>query len=341
MHAYKRLGQVDRAPYVGPFGCCVIAAIALLPPHLAAIEPTAEPECWAVNGHCYQNITSSEITWSDAKAAAQDMNFRGAQGHLATITSQEEQDFVHSLTPPLEQIPPFGGNRGWIGAFQAADGEPFEWVTGEPFIYENWRVGEPRGDYRNNYVELNWELQDWNDTADFDPAIDGFLMEYPVAAGNAYVDLTNLPDINGNGSPELAALRILSDGAPNIIVTDSDTNEHIKEISFDASAKTPKGITGLLDINGNGSPEVAVLLVKPNGTGQVVIRDAETGAYLGSTSFFGKNWQAKAITSQDLDGDGVSEISVLAEKDDGTEVVIQLKDSITGDEMNWIQLPLN
>ena len=73
----------------------------------------------------------------------------------------------------------------------------------------------------------------------------------------------------------------------------------------------------------------------------VVIRDAETGAYLGSISFFGKNWQTKAITSQDLDGDGVSEISVLAEKDDGTEVVIQLKDSITGDEMKWIELPLN
>ena len=256
-------------------------------------------------------------------------------------TTVHRPDVRGTFSARLCVRPPGSGNRGWIGGFQTADGQPFEWVTGEAFVYENWRVGEPRGDYLNNFIELNWELQDWNDTADFDPAIDGFLVEYPVSSGLDYVDVTSIPDINGNGSPELAALRTLPDGAPNIIVIDSDTNDQIKEITFDASAKTPTGITGLLDINGNGSPEVAVLLVKPNGTGQVVIRDAETGAYLGAISFFGKNWQAKAITSQDSDGDRVSEISVLAEKDDGTEVVMQLKDSVSGDEMNWIELPAN
>ncbi len=160
-----------------------------LPALLLCIStPTlAVPTCWSGNGHCYENITDDLITWQDAKIAAENLTFKGVRGHLATITSQAEQDFINTLTPPQDQEPPFGGTRGWIGGFQQTDGAPYEWVTGEAFIYTNWRVGEPRGDFANNYIDFNWELLDWNDTANFDPATDGFLVEYPIPEPSTYL----------------------------------------------------------------------------------------------------------------------------------------------------------
>jgi hypothetical protein len=35
---------------------------------------------------------------------AEDLTYLGVNGHLATITSQSEQDFIHMLEPPGEQI---------------------------------------------------------------------------------------------------------------------------------------------------------------------------------------------------------------------------------------------
>ena len=49
----------------------------------------------------------------------------------------------------------------------------------------------------------------------------------------------------------------------------------------------------------------------------------------------------KAITSQDLDLDGVSEISVRAVRDDGTSAVIQIKDSMTDEPIKWIGRPVD
>jgi hypothetical protein len=189
---------------------------------------------------------------------------------------------------------------------------------------------------------LNWELQDWNDTANFDPAIDGFLVEFRVAAAQRYFGLATLDDINGNGRPELAALRTLLDGTPEIVIKDSDTKQLISELPLpQATDGVATGLTGLLDINGNSTPEVAVLMVLPSGQGLVKIKDRETGTWIGQIRFFGSEWQAKAITSQDLDLDGVSEISVLAVRKDGTRSAIQIKDSLSGEPVNWIELPVD
>ena len=317
----------------------------------AAVSPTVVADSASVenpeNGHLYQRFDRS-MGWHDAQG-----NCEAVGGHLVTITSQQENEFVFDT---FVNAPDHAGIFVWIGATDEQIEGDWRWVTGEPWGFEAWYPGEPNNTANlEDHAEMGrhrlFAERSWNDYRSTSgggcaPAwsctsIDSMasICEWEVQSG--YAALTTLPDINGNDTPELAALGTLSDGIPQVVIKDSDTKELINVITFGVSAKTPTGITSLLDINGNGSPEVAVLLVKPNGTGRVVVRDAKTGARVGAMSFFGKNWEAKAITSQDLDGDGVSEISVLAEKDDGTEIVIQLKDSITGDEMNWIELPVN
>ena len=64
-------------------------------------SPTFNP----ANGHYYQ-LVESNLSWSAAKAAAEASSYGGAQGHLATITSQSENDFVKSLVnhPGLDWV---------------------------------------------------------------------------------------------------------------------------------------------------------------------------------------------------------------------------------------------
>ena len=109
-----------------------------------SFEPSGE--------HQYK-IFYDTLTWEEAKAACEAMG-----GHLATITSEEEQQKLNSYN---------GGNHNlWIGGYKNADGQ-WCWVTGEPWEYENWGEGEPNNS--SNVVAdescvAMWP-EKWNDLA--------------------------------------------------------------------------------------------------------------------------------------------------------------------------------
>lgn len=109
-----------------------------------SFEPSGE--------HQYK-IFYDTLTWEEAKAACEAMG-----GHLATITSEEEQQELNSYN---------GGNHNlWIGGYKNADGQ-WCWVTGEPWKYENWGEGEPNNS--SNVVAdescvAMWP-EKWNDLA--------------------------------------------------------------------------------------------------------------------------------------------------------------------------------
>ena len=84
------------------------------------------------NGSAYQ-VYSASMTWYEAKAFCESIG-----GHLATITSQEEQEFVEQMVLRHGDLSMF-----WIGLFDE-DWE-WKWVTGEPLSYTNWSPGEPTG----------------------------------------------------------------------------------------------------------------------------------------------------------------------------------------------------
>ena len=288
---------------------------------IATTDAPAEPVCWDVNGSCYINVSAPEISWSDARAAAAQMTFRGVRGHLATITSQAEQDFIDTrVLPPAEQQPPFGGTRGWLGAFQATDGAPWQWVTGEAFTYTNWREGEPRGDTGNNFVEFSWDLADWNDTANSDPATDGYLVEYsPVTL------LRCLDDVNGDGVTDVAAIR------PDGRVSVKDLLDRpVADFAFTATTGVID-VEVLADTDGNGAAELAAI---GGDRVRAEVRDAQSGAQLAVIGF---DWGAgnppvDLEIAPDQDGNGVPELVNL----DTGPVKAQVKDSRTG---NFISRP--
>ena len=151
-----------------------LAAIAITAP-MAAL---ADPIVWDVNGHGYELILAEGgITWTDAKQAAED---RG--GHLATITSAEENVFIVSS---LE----IGLSPYWLGGFQVAgSAEPdleWQWVTGEDFTYTNWATGEPNNLHNEDALAFAWwsgvTPGQWNDApTSYLYGRGGFVVEYEV-----------------------------------------------------------------------------------------------------------------------------------------------------------------
>ena len=145
-----------------------------------SVNPLMNP----VNEHFYEAVTvSGGIDWFDARAAAKLRIFEGVRGHLATITSAQEDRFIvmnfrDAFTPPPSS---------WLGAFQpwrsAERDKDWQWVTGEPFVYTNWLPGEPN-QFRGNEEDcmLPHSRADltpkWNDARCDDNRALGYIVEY-------------------------------------------------------------------------------------------------------------------------------------------------------------------
>jgi C1A family cysteine protease len=103
------------------------------------------------NGHWYQRFDNT-MTWHEAKSHCENIG-----GHLATITSLDENLFVYKLFSG-------GWNRAWLGATDEQTEGIWEWVTGEPWGFTNWAPGEPNNLDNENYLEMyGWAEGRWND----------------------------------------------------------------------------------------------------------------------------------------------------------------------------------
>lgn len=120
-----------------------------------------DPELLYFNGHSYKRI-DLDMSWMDARAYCVQQG-----GHLVTITSPEEQDFLANN---------FYGQKLWIGAFESNLG--WRWVTDEHWGYDNWRKGEPSGG--EEWCGCFWTDMEWNDIRNEDPGerVSAFICEY-------------------------------------------------------------------------------------------------------------------------------------------------------------------
>lgn len=102
------------------------------------------------NGHSYQRFDTG-MSWTSAKAFCE---ARGA--HLATVTSQAEQDFI---------APNFLSRFVWLGATDVANTGTWRWLTDEPWAYTNWQTGEPNNQSGvEHYLSTaTANLTQWND----------------------------------------------------------------------------------------------------------------------------------------------------------------------------------
>ncbi len=141
----------------------VVAVLSLGPLGFSAHAATFVqwPSSSGGNDHRYA-ITDEASDWTTAESTA-----IGLGGHLASITSSDEQSFINSTFLTGN----FAAKPLWIGLTdQAAEGT-FVWTTGEPLSYTNWKIGEP-SDQGEDYGTINWGFArgdavpkgQWNDT---------------------------------------------------------------------------------------------------------------------------------------------------------------------------------
>ena len=142
-------------------------------PHGLYDEINIPSDAVEFNGHWYKVIQDDSI--SDWNAALQYCEAQG--GYLATITSQEENDFLYSY------ITREGFSNAYFGFSDASKEGTWTWCNGEKSSYTNWQSDEPNGNTAENYAMFFHEFSDgtWNDS-DFDnrTSVDGsaFICEW-------------------------------------------------------------------------------------------------------------------------------------------------------------------
>jgi hypothetical protein len=155
----------------------------------------------------------------------------------------------------------------------------------------------------------------------------------------AYTGLAAVADIDGNNAPELAALRVLTDGNVEVTIKDSVTKALINTVTFPNSDRMVRGLAALPDITGDDAPEVAVLFRRHDGLGIVELRDAVSGNEIPALHFFGKAWESRAIASFEANGDGVPDIAVLALTDDMSQARVRVRDAVNQVLVGSVRLP--
>ena len=139
----------------------------------ADIGPVVNP----ANGHAYY-VTDSQMTWAGAEAWAVALG-----GHLVAINDAPEDAWMQSN---------LGLSSGyyWLGAQDDENtiDATFEWVTGEPFNYQNFLIGEPDDDVvlggNGDYLALSAADWKWLDTnGNFVGFVTGAIAEVPVSVG--------------------------------------------------------------------------------------------------------------------------------------------------------------
>ena len=106
------------------------------------------------NGHYYMLYNDA----SSFDSAQQKCIERG--GHLATLTTAEENSFVYSYIVSL------GVKNAYFGFTDAEREGTWKWVNGETSDYTNWHSGEPNGENsKEDYAMFYYKFSDgtWND----------------------------------------------------------------------------------------------------------------------------------------------------------------------------------
>jgi|GEM_PF-3332790 len=134
------------------------------------------------NGHYYE-VVHTNVSWEEAKLAAESVSYLGVQGHLVTITDELEDSFVYFQ---INNGNPLGFT--WFGLYQDLNdvnySEPlggWKWVTGEPVVYSNWFTAQPNNGGGNEHYGYYWPAFDWADTRLDSSAPTAYVIEYDTA----------------------------------------------------------------------------------------------------------------------------------------------------------------
>ena len=133
---------------------CALIAVLFASKTVMAQDAVQWTEAEGGNGHWYAIRPLGQV-WSVARS-----NCASIGGHLATITSVEEDDFLKNMM--LED----GLSSTYqIGGFQSStNDEPggnWRWVTDEPMVYVNWNPDAPDNggtSSHEHYLNYNFDF---------------------------------------------------------------------------------------------------------------------------------------------------------------------------------------
>ena len=103
----------------------IVSNIFFLPQKASATDEDVLNGAENYNDHYYKTFDYG-MTWKNAKKYCEALG-----GHLAAITTEEEQQFI------AESVEKKKKNSYWLGGYKKSNGE-WAWITGETFSYTNW-----------------------------------------------------------------------------------------------------------------------------------------------------------------------------------------------------------
>ena len=237
-----------------------------IPTHFEPININSEYESLVpnnaveFNNHYYYIYETDAVkTWEEAKQYCEEQG-----GYLATITSQEEDEFVYSY---------LSNNFDYEGAYFGFTDQDEEgtwvWDNGEIGFYTNWHLGEPNSEnFNENYAMYYRKYSDgsWNDGDFSDGTEEGkkiFICEWgeyqtqnnqdiqlqePISTSSGERDIVLVLDTSASmsGTPmeetKKASAKfintILEEDASIGIVTYEDSAERLSEFSVDKNYLT-------------------------------------------------------------------------------------------------------
>lgn len=285
----------------------ILFSFAILVPSLFA--GTVVDQAVAPNLHTYVIVSLPSAYQGQAESdlvSLFDSNF-----HLATITSQEEQDFVAGLLDANGQ-----GGQFWIGGVQdpittpgAADN--WSWVTGEAWSYTNWDPTEPNdfnGPGTEQYLTM-WDSYGWgwNDEGG-NYVVGGYIAESSTAT--IQIDIKSGGDDNciNLGSNGVVPVAILGSAGFDV----HDVNQ--STVVFEGASPKAKGKSGNLgsfeDVNSDGFTDLVMHF--PTQELGLVESDTEgelTGMLYAYTMIVGTD--AVCIVPPSLEKNGIGQMAPL------------------------------
>jgi hypothetical protein len=221
----------------------------------------------SANGHSYKRF-DSVLTSQQAKSACAN---RGA--HLATITSQQENDFV--VTQFVQGVPEaFQGV--WLGGTDEQLEGTWRWITGESWSFQNWNSGEPNdgggagGTGGEDYLIVSGSAGNlWNDAGGPGLGATQNLLSYLCEWERLYESLATLSDITGDAIPDYATV-YREAGNIFLLISNGATGTPIKRTVI--GAESTLSSVSLSAASG----DISVLLSRSNGTAAIQVRDEVT-----------------------------------------------------------------
>ena len=258
------------------------------------------------NGHYYKEFIVPGHNWHNAVAEAENLG-----GYLACISDATENDWL------LLNFPPRGGQQeAFLGGTDEVTEGVWEWISGEPWSYDNWSPGEPNNRFDEEHY-LEWATT-WNDVPD---------VGYPFGSGTPY-GIVESDSLFGNphtiyggaadGPKSVISADIDNDGDLDVVYgthqgKDLFWNENLGSGAFGQEQIIGTDVGSIVyvrmaDLDGDGLKDL-IYTCWAGGAGVQWMKHLGGGSF-GPAQAIDAQMAAEKIDTADLDGDGDIDIAI-------------------------------